>query len=85
MSSHRALRCTIDLYRTWDDGTAYPEPCLDEYNQVTPQYALAWLAGGMASFAVLGLATTWSHPEKRLPFAPKETVYVPEELLRRTS
>jgi hypothetical protein len=64
---------------TWDDGTTVPEPCLDEYTQVSSQYALRWLAGGMLSFAALGTLTTLSHPESRRPFGPKEVIYVPEE------
>eukprot|EP00890_Picochlorum_soloecismus_P006029 jgi/Picsp_1/6427/NSC_03775-R1_nadh dehydrogenase len=66
---------------TWDDGTACPEPCLDQYNLVTPQYALKWLAGGMASFAALGVLASWSHPEDRAPCGPKEVVYVPPEAM----
>lgn len=65
---------------TWDDGTTVPEPCLDEYTQVTPQYALKWLAGGMLSFAALGVLTTVSHPEARRPYrVEKDLVYVPQE------
>jgi len=63
---------------TWDDGTTVPEPCLDEYTQVTSQYALKWLAGGMMSFAALGVLTTLSNPESRRPYrVEKELVYVP--------
>jgi hypothetical protein len=65
---------------TWDCGTAFPEPCLDEYTQVTPQYALKWLAGGMASFAALGVLTTVTKPESRRPYRlEKNLVYVPDE------
>lgn len=66
--------------RTWDDGTTVPEPCLDDYTQVTPRYALTWLAGGLLSFAALGALTTASHPESRRPFVKeKQLVYVPKE------
>lgn len=65
---------------TWDDGTTVPEPCLDEYNQVSPQYALKWLAGGMLSFAALGVMTTLSNPESRRPYrVEKDLLYVPQE------
>jgi len=67
---------------TWDDGTTttVPEPCLDEYTQVSSQYALKWLAGGLMSFAALGVLTTVSHPESRRPYrVEKDLVYVPEE------
>jgi hypothetical protein len=64
---------------TWDCGTAYPEPCLDEYNQVTASYALKWLAGGMASFAALGVLTTVTNPASRRPYRlEKNLVYVPD-------
>mmetsp|Transcript_5263 Transcript_5263/g.10403 ORF Transcript_5263/g.10403 Transcript_5263/m.10403 type:complete len:114 (+) Transcript_5263:165-506(+) len=65
---------------TWDDGTTVPEPCLDDYTQVTRRYALTWLAGGLLSFAALGALTTASHPESRRPFVKeKQLVYVPKE------
>jgi hypothetical protein len=64
---------------TWDCGTAYPEPCLDEYNQVSAAYALKWLAGGMASFAALGVLTTVTNPASRRPYRlEKDLVYVPD-------
>lgn len=52
----------------WDDGTANPEPCLDQFTLVGKYEALKWLAGGMGIFAALGTACVWSAPEKRVPW-----------------
>ncbi|OAY75719.1 NADH dehydrogenase (ubiquinone) 1 beta subcomplex subunit 8, mitochondrial [Ananas comosus] len=40
----------------WDNGTAYPEPCIDRLAPTIGKYeALAWLCGGLSFFASLGL------------------------------
>lgn len=57
------LLCSI-----WDDGTANPEPCLDQFTLVSKYGALGWLLGGMSIFAVAGTWATMSAPEKRVPW-----------------
>ena len=57
------LVCSI-----WDDGTANPEPCLDQFTLISKYGALGWLLGGLSVFAVLGTAATLSAPEKRVPW-----------------
>ncbi|KAL4451538.1 hypothetical protein ABPG75_007200 [Micractinium tetrahymenae] len=63
----------------WDDGTANPEPCLDQFTLVSKYGALGWLLGGMSIFGALGTWASMSSPEKRVPWAAKEVV-VPEEV-----
>lgn len=64
----------------WDDGTANPEPCLDQFTLVGKYEALGWLLGGFSIFGALGTWAYTSHPEKRVPWAPKQ-VDVPAEYL----
>lgn len=52
----------------WDDGTANPEPCLDQFTLVSKYGALGMLLGGMGVFGVVGTWATWSAPEKRVPW-----------------
>lgn len=52
----------------WDDGTANPEPCLDQFTLVSKYGALGWLLGGMSIFAVAGTWASYSAPEKRVPW-----------------
>lgn len=54
--------------RIWDDGTANPEPALDQFTLVSKYEALGWLLGGFAFFGLVGTAATMSHPEKRVPW-----------------
>ncbi|KAI3437646.1 hypothetical protein D9Q98_000097 [Chlorella vulgaris] len=62
----------------WDDGTANPEPCLDQFTLVSKYGALGWLAGGLSIFVGLGSWAAWSAPEKRVPWAQKDVVVPPE-------
>lgn len=63
LSRSRLPTCSI-----WDDGTANPEPCLDQFTLVSKTGALGWLLGGMGVFAVVGTWAVWSGPEKRVPW-----------------
>ncbi|KAI7845528.1 hypothetical protein COHA_000951 [Chlorella ohadii] len=63
----------------WDDGTANPEPCLDQFTQVSKYGALGWLLGGMSVFGVVGFVANASQPEKHVPWAQK-VVEVPPEV-----
>ncbi|XP_035549597.1 NADH dehydrogenase [ubiquinone] 1 beta subcomplex subunit 8, mitochondrial-like [Juglans regia] len=45
----------------WDNGTAYPEPCIDRIaDTVGKVEALACLCGGLGFFASLGLLVVWN-------------------------
>lgn len=55
----------------WDDGTANPETCLDSFDLVTSNQALAFLTAGLSVFGLVGWAATRSAPEKRVPWVPK--------------
>lgn len=52
----------------WDDGTANPEPALDQFTMVSKYGALGWLAGGLSIFAVVGTWAKLSQPEKNVPW-----------------
>lgn len=52
----------------WQDGTGFPEPALDQFNQVTSGEALRWLLGGMSFFVALGTYTKLSDPEAKRPY-----------------
>ncbi len=47
----------------WDDGTANPEPAVDDFPLVSKWQALGYLMGGMAFYATLGTAVKLSKPE----------------------
>ena len=52
----------------WDDGTANPEPALDQFTLVSKYQALGWLLGGLSIFAGLGTWAVSAAPEKRVPW-----------------
>ncbi|KAK2409750.1 NADH dehydrogenase [ubiquinone] 1 beta subcomplex subunit 8, mitochondrial [Trifolium repens] len=55
---------------TWDNGTAFPEPCIDRIADTVGKYeALAWLCGGLSCFAGLGLLAVWNDKASKTPFA----------------
>ena len=61
---------------TWDNGTSFPEPCIDRIADTVGKYeALAWLCGGLGFFATLGLAAVWNDKASKYPFAPKVYPY----------
>ncbi|KAI3832834.1 hypothetical protein MKW98_004171 [Papaver atlanticum] len=60
----------------WDNGTAYPEPCIDRIADTVGKYeALAWLCGGLGFFASLGLAAVLNDKASTIPFTPKVYPY----------
>jgi hypothetical protein len=60
----------------WDNGSAYPEPCIDKIAPTVGEYeALAWLCGGLSFFASLGAAAWWSDKASRVPWTPKVYPY----------
>ncbi|KAK8497246.1 hypothetical protein V6N13_139850 [Hibiscus sabdariffa] len=61
---------------TWDNGTAFPEPCIDRIADTVGKYeALAWMCGGLSFFASLGVLAWWNDKASRIPFAPKVYPY----------
>ncbi|AES90929.1 hypothetical protein MtrunA17_Chr4g0056331 [Medicago truncatula] len=61
---------------TWDNGTPFPEPCIDRIADTVGKYeALAWLCGGLSCFAGLGLLAVWNDKASKTPFAPKVYPY----------
>ena len=72
--------CFFYTHRLWDDGTANPEPALDQFNMVSPQTALKWLVGGLSVYATVGYLFAADPPEARTPWAPKQNVGIPAEV-----
>ncbi|KAL6134184.1 hypothetical protein ACLB2K_066417 [Fragaria x ananassa] len=61
---------------TWDNGTPFPEPCIDRIADTVGKYeALAWLTGGLSCFVGLGLLAVWNDKASKIPFAPKVYPY----------
>jgi len=59
---------------TWDDGTAYPEACLDEYNFMGSQKALGMLLAGLGGFAALGYTLTVRDKASMKPFVNRKVM-----------
>ncbi|KAF5734413.1 NADH dehydrogenase [Tripterygium wilfordii] len=61
----------------WDNGTPFPEPCIDRIagDTVGKYEALAWLCGGLGFFASLGLLAVWNDKASKIPFTPKVYPY----------
>ncbi|KAJ9555207.1 hypothetical protein OSB04_009821 [Centaurea solstitialis] len=60
----------------WDNGTPFPEPCIDRIADTVGKYeALGWLCGGLSFFATLGLLATLNDKASKIPFAPKVFPY----------
>lgn len=59
----------------WDDGTAYPETCLDEFPLVTKYQALSYLGAGLFTFYLIGSAAQYRNKTVKPPYAPKQFPY----------
>uniref|UniRef100_UPI001CB90B5A NADH dehydrogenase [ubiquinone] 1 beta subcomplex subunit 8, mitochondrial n=1 Tax=Erigeron canadensis TaxID=72917 RepID=UPI001CB90B5A len=60
----------------WDNGTPFPEPCIDRIADTVGKYeALGWLCGGLGFFATLGLMATLNDKASKIPFTPKVFPY----------
>ncbi|KAG0475972.1 hypothetical protein HPP92_012399 [Vanilla planifolia] len=60
----------------WDNGTPFPEPCIDRIAPHIGKYeSLAWLCGGLGFFATLGLLAAWNDKASKLTCAPKVYPY----------
>ncbi|TVU48683.1 hypothetical protein EJB05_08328, partial [Eragrostis curvula] len=70
----RALPTNDEL--VWDNGTPFPEPCIDRLAPHIGKYeALAWLCGGLGFFATLGLAAALNDKASKIPYTPKVYPY----------
>ena len=58
----------------WDDGTAYPEPCLDEFKLVSPPVALGMLLTGLGGFAALGYALSVRDKASQAPWVHRKVM-----------
>lgn len=53
----------------WDNGTPFPEPCIDRIADTVGKYeALGWLLGGLGFFASLGALAVWNDKASKIPF-----------------
>ncbi|XP_008796817.2 NADH dehydrogenase [ubiquinone] 1 beta subcomplex subunit 8, mitochondrial-like isoform X2 [Phoenix dactylifera] len=60
----------------WDNGTPYPEPCIDRLAPTIGKYeALGWLCGGLGIFATIGLLAVWNDKASKVPYTPKVHPY----------
>ncbi|KAF6173700.1 hypothetical protein GIB67_021796 [Kingdonia uniflora] len=60
----------------WDNGTPYPETCIDRIADTVGKYeALGWLCGGLSVFASLGLLAAWNDKASKIPWTPKVYPY----------
>ncbi|CAH8388722.1 unnamed protein product [Eruca vesicaria subsp. sativa] len=60
----------------WDNGTAFPEPCIDRIADTVGKYeALGWLCGGLGFFASLGLLAVLNDKASKVPFTPRVYPY----------
>ncbi|KAK9698757.1 hypothetical protein RND81_08G128900 [Saponaria officinalis] len=60
----------------WDNGTSFPEPCIDRIAETVGKYeALAWLCGGLSCFAAIGVAAVLNDKASKIPFVPKVFPY----------
>ncbi|CAN7102428.1 unnamed protein product [Brassica rapa subsp. narinosa] len=60
----------------WDNGTAFPEPCIDRIADTVGKYeALGWLCGGLGFFATLGLLAVVNDKASKVPFTPRVYPY----------
>ncbi|XP_068336620.1 NADH dehydrogenase [ubiquinone] 1 beta subcomplex subunit 8, mitochondrial-like [Pyrus communis] len=60
----------------WDNGTPFPEPCIDRITDTVGNYeALAWLCGGLSCFAGLGMLAVWTDKASKISFALKVYPY----------
>uniref|UniRef100_A0A151SKR1 NADH dehydrogenase [ubiquinone] 1 beta subcomplex subunit 8, mitochondrial n=1 Tax=Cajanus cajan TaxID=3821 RepID=A0A151SKR1_CAJCA len=66
----------------WDNGTPFPEPCIDRIADTVGKYeALAWLCGGLSFFASLGLLAVWNDKASKIPFRGCKEISVGEQQL----
>ncbi|KAH1075030.1 hypothetical protein J1N35_027358 [Gossypium stocksii] len=58
----------------WDNGTAFPEPCIDRIADTVGKYeALGWMCGGLSFFASLGFLAWWNDKASKIPFTIQDS------------
>ncbi|RYR29359.1 hypothetical protein Ahy_B01g053758 [Arachis hypogaea] len=63
----------------WDNGTPFPEPCIDRIADTVGKYeALAWLCGGLSFFASLGLLAVWNDKASKIPYFSRSAIGIVE-------
>uniref|UniRef100_K4AGS8 NADH dehydrogenase [ubiquinone] 1 beta subcomplex subunit 8, mitochondrial n=1 Tax=Setaria italica TaxID=4555 RepID=K4AGS8_SETIT len=61
----------------WDNGTPFPEPCIDRLAPHIGKYeALAWLCGGLGFFATLGVAAAVNDKASKIPYVNSQSLPV---------
>mmetsp|Transcript_6095 Transcript_6095/g.15058 ORF Transcript_6095/g.15058 Transcript_6095/m.15058 type:complete len:113 (+) Transcript_6095:45-383(+) len=59
---------------TWDDGTAYPEPCLDDFSLLGKNQAAGMLLMGLGGFAALGFALQARDKASMKPYVQRKVM-----------
>ncbi|KAK9833422.1 hypothetical protein WJX81_003683 [Elliptochloris bilobata] len=65
----------------WDDGSATPEYCLDQFPLVSKWQALGFMSAGLGFFAFLIGVVRLSNPAEKAPFVRKELPPQVEQIL----
>lgn len=61
---------------TWDDGSPFPELCLDEVAPMVGKYeALGMLSAGLGFFVFVGYLAAWNDKASTIPWTPREYPY----------
>ncbi|CAI9095872.1 OLC1v1031903C1 [Oldenlandia corymbosa var. corymbosa] len=62
----------------WDNGTPFPEPCIDRIAETVGKYeALAWMCGGLTFFASLGFLALWNDKASKIPYVSFKCICAP--------
>ncbi|KAL0827329.1 hypothetical protein Bca101_051007 [Brassica carinata] len=71
-----ASQLSVNDELMWDNGTAFPEPCIDRIADTVGKYeALGWLCGGLSFFAALGMLAVLNDKASKVPFSPRVYPY----------
>ncbi|PSS11519.1 NADH dehydrogenase [ubiquinone] 1 beta subcomplex subunit 8 like [Actinidia chinensis var. chinensis] len=76
--NHKIISLPIPVNNelVWDNGTPFPEPCINRIADTVGKYEnLAWLCGGLGFFPTLGLLAMWNDRDSKIPFTPKVYPY----------
>eukprot|EP00245_Coleochaete_scutata_P014224 TRINITY_DN59_c0_g2_i1.p1 TRINITY_DN59_c0_g2~~TRINITY_DN59_c0_g2_i1.p1 ORF type:complete len:123 (+),score=29.84 TRINITY_DN59_c0_g2_i1:461-829(+) len=61
---------------TWDDGTPYPDDCIDNWAPMfTKEEGLTYLLMGLSGFGLLAGAAAFNNKAARIPWTPREYPY----------
>ena len=59
---------------TWDDGSANPERCLDEFNMYTPGQALGMLVGAFGIMGAFAFGIKLRDKASHVPYVHREVL-----------